>query len=113
MNIFEALCITYDDSERYAKVISALGLNNVCECIPFTETEIKTAYKTDKNLNNLPLKKWDSAAGFNTGKYGEYCCYVGSKFTRLMKEKFNITSNVCSINVCILKEAARIKYCTE
>ncbi len=113
MGIFETLRIAHDDNERYEKVISALGLDNVCECIPFTETEIKTAYKVDKNLNNLPIKKWDNAAGFNTGKCGEYCSYVGSKFTRFMKEKFNVTGNICSVNVCILKKAAIMKYCTE
>lgn len=113
MDICKALHIQNNDKEKYAKIISALGLDEICKCLPFTETEIKKAYQTDKRLNNLPISKWDEAAGFYTGKEGEYCLLIRSKLTDLMHRKFSVNGFICSQNVCILKNAAIMKYCTE
>lgn len=42
--------------EKYDAIIDGLGYENVKQYIPFSKTEIVEALKTDKHLNNLPLK---------------------------------------------------------
>ena len=95
--------------DYYQKVINFLGYNKVKECVPFNLEEIKEALPKDKHLNNLPMKKWDWASGFNvwTTKWEEIVRPTYSPLRRVMKEKgINCYSN-CE-GVCILKECARM-----
>ena len=69
--------------KKYQIIIQALGFENVKQCIPFSEEELKKAYKTDEHFNNLSMRNWDLAAGFNTGRQGEICVLIGSRLTNL------------------------------
>ncbi len=106
MNIIEVMRLDRDDPEKYTKVVKALGEREVYDCLPFDKKEISKAIKTDPALNNLPLRRWDIAAGFYP-KAGQYEI-IGSSLMNLMKAKYGVTSFRCSDNVCILKEAARM-----
>lgn len=106
MNIFEVLNITQDDPIKYRKVVLALGKREVFDCLPFTAKEIEKAIKTDPALNNLPLRQWSYAAGYDTGFDGGKCIPISSSLMKLMKTKLGVTSFTCVQNVCILKEAA-------
>lgn len=94
--------------KKYQIIIQALGFENVKQCIPFSEEELKEAYKTDEHFNNLPIRKWGLAAGFNTGRHGEICVLVRSRLTYLYWEKCRVNTFSCSTGVCILKECARM-----
>lgn len=91
--------------EKYRRVISALGYENVKKCIPFSLDEIKEALPKDKHLNNLSMKKWDSAAGFIC-EYGK-AIFIGSPLIYLY-HKNGVNAFSPSDGVCILKEAARL-----
>ena len=90
--------------EKYQFLINYLGYDEVKKCIPFTLAEIKKALPRDEYLNNLPLAKWDRAAGFSPNSS---CKYIGSRLTLLYKEK-GITAFSCSNGVSLLKECARM-----
>ena len=106
MDITEAMHLDRNDPEKYTKIVKALGEREVYDCLPFDKKEISKAIKTDHALNNLPLKRWDIAAGFYSK--GNQYEVIGSSLMHLMKAKYGVTSFRCSDNVCILKEAARM-----
>lgn len=115
MNFNEALKIPRElefqeggHRKKYQMIIQALGFENVKMCIPFSDEELKKAYKEDEHFNNLPLRKWDLAAGFNTGRHGGICVLVRSRLTHLYWEKCRVDTFSCSTGVCILKECARL-----
>lgn len=106
MYITEALRLDENDPEKYTKIVKALGEREVYDCLPFDKKEISKAIKTDLALNNLPLKRWDLAAGYYES--GRHCQVIGSSLMSLMKAKYGVTSFILAENVCILKEAARM-----
>lgn len=83
MNIIEAMHLDRNDPEKYTKIVKALGEREVYDCLPFNKKEISKAIKTDQALNNLPLKRWDIAAGFYP-KANQYEV-IGSSLMSLMK----------------------------
>lgn len=111
MDFKEAFNLTNEmtHTERYTTIINGLGYESVKRCIPFSLEEIRTALKTDKNLNNLPLSIWDRATGFksvksvSTGKL-EYIPH-NSVLLSLCRNK-GITCYSLSELVCILKRCA-------
>lgn len=92
--------------EKYEMIINAIGYEEVKKCIPFPLDRLKKAYKEDKNLNNLSMKKWDLAGGFVGWPSG--ADYVGSVLTRLYYEKLRVNTFSCCESVCILKNCARM-----
>ena len=76
----------------YRRVIQRLGgLEKVKPFIPFSLEQIRKAIPKDEHLNNLPLRKWDFAAG------GLWVLY----------RENDIRSASLSQGVCLLKEAAK------
>lgn len=76
----------------YRRVIERLGgLEKVKPYIPFSLVKIRKAIPKDEHLNNLPIRKWDLAAG---------CLWV-------LYRKNDIRSASPSQGVCLLKEAAK------
>lgn len=116
MNIYDAVNIkqanidaitgeTLSHEAVYDRIIDYLGgLTAIAAYIPFSINEIRKALKTDKHLNSLSLKKWDSAVGFTT-------CGPDAKptFGGLwdLYRANGITSASLATGVCILKQAAR------
>lgn len=98
----------YDHSTYYGMVINLIGFEKVKGCVPFTEEEIRKAYKKDKHLNNLLMKTWDYAGGFavTETRYDQYITPINSTLRRLLKEA-GVTCYSCAEGVCILKECAR------
>lgn len=87
--------------EKYAKIIEALGYEEVKKCIPYTLDQLVESYRTDKAFNNLRLDTWDKAAGFINERY------VGSYLTSLYK-KIGVTTFSNAVGVSILKECAKM-----
>lgn len=106
----EALHLSDDLSwkEKMRMIIIALGYKEVKACIPFSLYQLQEAYKRDRNLNNLELKRWDEAAGFYTKRYSGACKFVGSSLTKLYYNKLRVNIFSCSQGVSILKECARM-----
>ncbi len=95
--------------EKYHRIIEFLGgLNAIIPYIPFTKEEIAKAIEKDPHLNNLSMKKWDNASGFNVyrNKYGEEVVTPHYHGLWNLYRKHGITSASNSTGVCILKEAA-------
>lgn len=95
--------------EVYGRVIDYLGgVGVVSGFVPFTKEQIAEALKTDEHLNNLPMKRWDNAAGFVCR--GADCDFVGSPLWRHFR-RHGIISASCAECVCLLKECARRMVC--
>lgn len=92
--------------EIYTRAINVCGgLDIVIPYIPFSLSAIVDALKTDENLNNLDLERWEKASGFQRGRQGSMI-HIGGHIWDLYR-KAGITSASCSQGVCLLKEAAR------
>lgn len=90
-------------NEKYDAVINLLGKENIANIIPWSPQELSEAIKKDKNLNNIPLKQWDKAAGIY--EHGIHYSVAGTLPGLLCKN--GITSFSPSELVCILKECAK------
>lgn len=94
-----------DHNEYYGSIVEKLGYERVKNCVPFEFDQIKKAIKSDKHLNNLPLKQWDFAAGFTV--VGDKVSINDFGIRNLMRQnKINCYS--VAEGVCILKECARM-----
>ena len=78
--------------EKYGAIVEAIGLNTCKYYIPATKEEIVEALKTDKHLNNIPIKKWDDQHE-----------YFKKHFVRIGINLISLANTVC-----VLKEAARM-----
>lgn len=116
MNIYSAVNIKQSNidittgkklshAEVYDRIVDYLGgLSAVAPYIPFEIEKIREALKKDEHLNNLPLRIWDTAAGFRiegpnaTPTFGELWDLYRANGINL----------ACpATGVCILKHAAR------
>lgn len=96
----------------YNHLIDYLGGPNEIEpYIPFTKEEIQKAYNTNKNLNNLKLQKWSTAAGFEQEAQGKMVLHPNKFWNFLRINGINKAS--CSQLVCLLKHAAVKLYIPE
>lgn len=91
--------------EKYQYIINLLGYDKVKNCLPFSLEEIKKALKTDKYLNNLPIKTWDNAGGWE--QRGADMIRIGSRLQNLLLSR-GINAYSPASCVCILKECARM-----
>lgn len=115
MNIYEAVNIKQANidittgeklshEDVYDRIVNYLGgLSAIAPYIPFEISEIRKALKTDKHLNNLPLRTWDHAAGFQIE--GPKAIMIYGELWDLYHEK-GINSACPATGVCILKHAA-------
>ena len=94
--------------EKYQRVISKLGYEELKHCVPFTLEQIQKALPLDKHLNNLALIKWDAVSGVwvdnQSGRRGV------QEYAHIVKiyKRAGVTSFSQSDGVCILKETARL-----
>lgn len=86
----ETKTMTHD--ETYDFLISQIGFTILKNFMPETNEKIKEAYKKDKNLNNIPLHKWEEEV---------------PSIKRLFLTKCNINISSISECVCLLKACAR------
>lgn len=100
-------------SEVYGRIIDFLGgLDAVAPYIPFPIEAIKEALKTDPNLNNLALRKWDEASGFEPrpvcNAFRQQYQAPAPTYRNIwtLYRVHGITCASVSDGVCILKEAA-------
>lgn len=115
VTINDALGITRKEKDElghhgyYQMVVNFLDYDKVRECVPFTLEEIKEAFPKDEHLNNLPMRKWDWASGFNvwTSKWEQFVQPTYSPLRGIMRAK-GINCYSCAEGVCILKECARL-----
>lgn len=100
---------------KYNKIIDFLGYDNVKSVLKahFSREEIIKALKTDINLNNISLSRWDKASGFvaittaQTQTYTLRSCYSGNYLSNLCRMK-KITGYSLADCVCILKRCATL-----
>lgn len=89
---------------KWRRVIESLGgLKCIIDFIPFSYDELKEAHKTDVHFNNLQLKKWDIASGFNN--HAGQCHLINTGIAEFLKSHVISYSNADV--VCLLKSAAR------
>lgn len=106
-NIDNETGIEISHDEKWGRVVNALGFEAVKSCIPFSLEDVQKALKTDKHMNNLPMKKWDNAGGFHFDHAGARPVQIPTKLTGILRNA-GITSFSPSDTVCILKCAARM-----
>lgn len=105
--------IKLSHQEIYGRMIELLGgVDTVWKCVPFSMGEIRHALFSDQHLNNLPMRKWDAAAGFveyvNMRSKTKEMRRVGS-LLQILLQKAGVTCYSPSECVCVLKECARLK----
>ena len=105
MNINEKFGFDFSvkHSKKYGAVVDLIGKDRIARLIPLSPQELSEALKKDKNLNNIPLKKWDAIAGVHPS--GLHYTISGELPMLLLMN--GITSFSPSELVCILKECAR------
>lgn len=92
--------------EIYGRIIDKLGgLDAIIPMIPYGLKTLQNALPEDKHFNNLSMRRWDEASGFEVS-VGR-CALVGSRLTNHLR-KFGVNAMSNAENVCILKEAARL-----
>lgn len=82
--------MTHD--EMYTKVVEGVGLDRCLEFMPVSQDDLKAAFDKDKNLNTIPLAKWDR---------------MHPVFKHQLI-RIGITNLALSDTVCTLKHAARM-----
>lgn len=101
-----------DFDVAYKAIVNEIGLDNLRPLLPITEEAVKTAYAEDKNLNNIPLSKWEKAAGFavtyNSLRDTEDVHMIaGAPLPALLKQH-GIQGISCSQGICLLKTCAKM-----
>lgn len=107
-NIYD---ISDDHITKYNKIIDFLGYQNVKSILQhyFSREEISNAFKKDEHLNSMPVKKWDTAAGFvlrNTANGHYYSTTSNSATLVHLCASKGINCSSVSDCVCILKRCA-------
>ena len=77
--------------EKFDAIAKAIGIPALEKVVPATKLEITEALKTDRNLNNIPLVRWDKKD------------YI----VRRMAFKAGFEFWSLSYTVCVLKHVAR------
>lgn len=90
--------------ERYDFLIHKIGLKRLREWIPVSDKALKEAYAKDKNLNNIPLKMWDSWAGATA--YRTNVVWDRINLRTQVKLKTGVTTFSLAECVCLLKQTA-------
>lgn len=99
----------YPWEERYGRYIACLGRENVRKHLPVKGDALAKAWLADRNLNNVPLRRWEAAAGFAGYRNGQPAPPKGSgPFVDLLLSK-GITRFSMSDCVCILKHCAELE----
>lgn len=76
----------------YTEVVNGIGLEQCLTYMPVSKDEIKEAFNTNRNLNSIPLSKWDR---------------MHPRFKHQLNA-IGITTVALSDTVCTLKQAARM-----
>lgn len=96
-----------DFDKYYDIVLNYLGGPKALEhCLPATIKEIKERCGKDKNLNEIPLKEWDRATGYDFS----HCINKPVRFYTNLQgvlREHGVSYYTCSQCVCLLKHAAR------
>lgn len=112
---FDAACkvpnpygITHD--EKMDCWIRHIGRDNIKKHLPARIPTIAKAYLDDQNLNTIPLKKWEAAAGFADYQDRQSAAPPKGKgpFIRLIASK-GVTEFSMSECVCLLKRCAELE----
>lgn len=101
--------IELSHNEKYTIIIDAIGRKSVYACIPFSKEQLKRS--RDPYLNDLSMRKWDSAAGYRCFTNYKTGTQDIDRFRSSLKDLLNgigITCFSCSELVCILKTAAKL-----
>lgn len=106
MQTFEEKYGDHNKPDRYANAVADIGLENIKHMLPFTNERLVTAYMLDKNLNSIPIKEWDAAAGFTEDHRSGKIYHYPSPLKQALYDR-GINGFSPSQLVCILKEAAR------
>lgn len=94
--------------EKIQRAIEYLGgPKAIAPYIPFPLPVLAEKLKSDPNLNNTSLRKWDLAAGFRDIILSTNQVLIRGGIWELYGEK-GITSASCANGVCILKTAAQM-----
>ena len=100
-----------DHNIAYESIVCELGFEEVHKLLPASDEELIEAYKEDEHLNNIPLKKWDRAAGWTviqTANEEKIYPHWNDQLPRLFREKLGLKALSLSTCVSTLKACARM-----
>jgi hypothetical protein len=102
--------------QTYDIIIDGLGYEEVKKYLPVSRDEIKTALKKDESLNNIPIEKWNFAAGFisyvdKRTKTQEYKPFGTHTLCEYCHQQGIDTLSVAQL-ICTLKQCAK-RYALE
>lgn len=106
MKTFDEKYGNHNNTDRYANAVADIGLENIKHMLPFTNERLTAAYVVDKNLNSIPIKEWDAAAGFTEDHRSGRIYHYPSPLKQALYDR-GVNSFAPAQLVCILKEAAR------
>ncbi len=94
-------------SAKYQRYMDRLGQENVRKFVPGGLDRLIDAYLADRDLNNIPLREWEKAAGYPGApdRQGGKPPKCSGPFARLLTSN-GITLFSSSECVCLLKYAA-------
>lgn len=97
-------------NERYGRYVRHIGRDAVRPFLPVKGAALARAWLADPDLNNVPLKRWEAAAGFEGYRDGQSTQPPAGKgpFIRLLGSK-GITRFSMSECVSILKCCAELE----
>lgn len=99
----------YSWEERYGRYVARIGRENIKKHLPVKEDALAKAWLADRNLNNVPLKHWEAAAGFEGYRHGQQGPPQGSgPFIDLLRSK-GVTRFSMSECVSVLKHCAELE----
>lgn len=94
--------------ERYSRYVAHIGREDIRKHLPLKGAELARAWLAGPDLNSVPLKRWETAAGFGDYKHGQPDPPRGSgPFIALLRSK-GITRFAMSECVSILKRCAEM-----
>lgn len=103
-----------DFDKAYAAIVGQFDPEALHALMPATDEEITAALAEDENLNNIPIVKWDAAAGFRVWvnrrlQTQEVAMIPGARLHKMLSD-IGVDSFSCSECVCILKTYARMRF---
>lgn len=97
-------------NRRVDRYIQCIGRENIRKLLPAGPAELAEAWLEDENLNNIPLAKWDEAAGY-PGYRDRQGYTMPQSRTGLMKilKEMRVSRVELADCVCILKRCAELE----
>lgn len=100
---------TKEHFDKYEALAQKIGIERLIPLVPATPSQIRAALETDFHLNNIPILRWDRAAGASQAETGRF---FGKDRTSPVPDALRRHGLSLAERVCVLKHVAR-EYVTK